>query len=93
MRIAYCIGALNLGGIATVAKNLSDYFEAKGDSLHIITTHHKGNNFDNALLNGWKVKDISKNEASLKKRLLATYQLLLEYDVVINNQLNPDKDK
>ena len=85
MRIAYCIGALNLGGIATVAKNLSDYFEAKGDSLHIITTHHKGNAFDNALLNGWKVKDISKNEASLKKRLLATYQLLLEYDVVINN--------
>jgi len=85
MRIAYCIGALNLGGIGTVAKNLSDYFEAKGDSFHIITTHHKGNNFENALLNGWKVKDVSNNEHSLKKRLINTYDALLEYDVLINN--------
>ena len=40
MRIAYCIGSLNLGGIGTVAKNLSDYFEGKGDHIDIITTHH-----------------------------------------------------
>jgi glycosyltransferase involved in cell wall biosynthesis len=85
MRIAYCIGALNMGGIGTVAKNLSKYFEGKGDHFDIITTHHKGNNFDNAVSNGWKLIDISKNEASLKKRLIATYQLLLDYDVVINN--------
>ena len=79
------MGALNLGGIGTVAHNLSIYFSEKKFKFDIITTHHKGNDFDRALSKGWPVIDISNNEISLKKRILTTYETLIEYDVVINN--------
>lgn len=85
MRIAFCIGALNLGGIGTVAKNLSDYFESLGDRFDIITTHHKGNFFDIAKEKKWPVIDISNNDYSLKKRLAVTAKFLKNYDVIINN--------
>jgi len=85
MKIAYCIGALNLGGIATVAHNLSTYFTEKNIEFEIITTHHKGNDFDRASSMGWPLIDISNNEPSLKKRLQITYETLIKYDVVINN--------
>lgn len=85
MKIAYCIGALNLGGIGTVANNLRKYFEDKNVCFDIITTHHQGNFFSQALEEGWPVKDISKNEPSLKLRMKNVYNELIKYDVLINN--------
>lgn len=85
MKIAYCIGALNLGGIGTVANNLSQYFLQRGDEFKIVTTHHKGNFFDTAKELNWPVLDISESEISLKKRMRKTYNFLVDYDVVINN--------
>ncbi|SDH02352.1 glycosyltransferase family 4 protein [Winogradskyella thalassocola] len=85
MKIAYCIGALNLGGVGTVAHNLSQYFLKRGDEFHIVTTHHKGNFYDTAKQLDWPVIDVSDAEISLKKRMKSTYSFLLTYDVVINN--------
>lgn len=85
MRIAYCIGALNLGGIGTVAKNLQKYFHDQNIVLDIITTHHKGDDFESSKLEGWNLIDISNNEPSLKKRMKYLYDFLLDYSVVINN--------
>lgn len=85
MKIAYCIGALNLGGVGTVANNLSQYFFKRENEFHIITTHHKGNFYDTAEDLNWPVKDISNSEISLRKRMNSLYDLLIDYDVVINN--------
>jgi len=85
MKIAYCIGSLNLGGISTVAFNLNSYLKSKNYDFDIITTHHKGNLFATALSNSFPVIDVSNNEPSLKNRILNLKSFLNKYDVVINN--------
>lgn len=86
MKIALCVFALNLGGIATLLDLLRRGLAREEHDVRILTTYRAGNFFDQAHANGWALKNVSNNEISLKRRIENLYAELCDnYDAVILN--------